>query len=203
MGFSDTFGSIVGGATAVLGAPVAALAPILGGGGLGLPTGTPEGSPLGSLGDPGTPGTSASGEAIPTQPAGAIVPGALGLVQNLIGGITSGIPIVGPLADSLMTSVFGNAKPVQGQGRVRYTTVVLGVYENGFITEQRFAGKPYLMNKDVVTMKRTLKLSQNLAKRVPRKTVKESPVSKLKTAAVEQALRITQRDDCPPPSCCR
>ena len=198
-----SFGDFVGGAESVLGlftSPITAVTGSLGGvtssplGGLGGATGD---SPLGMLGGsgaagaPGEDATSASGEGIPNQQVGqGLIPGISNLVGSL-GGVVSGVPVVGPIANSLMEAIFGrgNTMPNMPVGKARYVTVVLGVYDNGFIREERFPGKPYLMNKDIVAAKKVFKQSSKLQKRMPRKTVKESSVTKLKNAAVDESLR--------------
>lgn len=87
------------------------------------------------------------------------------------------------------------------QGRIaaevaRKVTRVMSLDASGtIIATQNFEGTPFLMNKDVIAAKRVFRLSQKLARKLPKRTVKQSAVSQLKDAAVDQAMRVIT---CPP-----
>lgn len=88
----------------------------------------------------------------------------------------------------------------RGNGRTANRTLVqtLDLASGRIIRTRVLPGTPFLMNADVQAAKRVFKLSSKLHGKMPRRTVKESEVTKLKNAAVQQAIANVS---CPPPPC--
>jgi len=83
-------------------------------------------------------------------------------------------------------------------------TVVQTIAPNGTIVRSELLmGRPFLMDKDIVTAKRVFRQSRKLAGKIPRKTVKQSQSAQLKEAVVQQALQNLISGPCPPPPCPR
>jgi len=59
----------------------------------------------------------------------------------------------------------------------------------GRITTVIKAGSPHLMNSDVKVMRRVIKQTAALEKRIPRRTVKESEMTKLKNQVIRNAFQ--------------
>jgi len=114
-------------------------------------------------------------------------PGAL--VQTLTGGLLGGNGLAGGAVD---TTGFGG-----GNGRTATRTVVETMdLASGNITRRKvMPGSPFLMNADVKAAKKVFRQSAALAKRIPRRTVKESATTQLKNAAIDSAIRNANQGD--------
>lgn len=125
------------------------------------------------------------------------------LVAPTLSPVTQALAQAGQAAQVVSTS----AQIMTGGGRqfargrvpaevARKVTRVMSLDASGtIIATQNFEGTPFLMNKDVIAAKRVFRLSQKLARKLPKRTVKQSAVSQLKDAAVDQAMRVIA---CPP-----
>lgn len=102
-------------------------------------------------------------------------------------------------ADVIRTGMAGgNWSGGNGQFATRTTVERLEIATGRVSLIRQMPGSPHLMNSDIQAMKRTLKAVSQLSKRVPRKTIRESEVTKLKNAAVQQALANMAAPSCPP-----
>ena len=67
------------------------------------------------------------------------------------------------------------------------------------IREKVFAGAPFLMKKDLVIAKRVFKLASKLHGKLPRRTMKQSEMSKLNEAILDKAKsNLLTGPTCPP-----
>jgi len=84
-------------------------------------------------------------------------------------------------------------------------TIVQTIAPNGqIVASEMLAGRPFLMQKDIVTAKRVFKQSRKLASKIPKKTVRESPTTQLKDRVIQQAMQnLLCAPACPPPACPR
>jgi len=105
-----------------------------------------------------------------------------------------------PVRD-LSTFRGGNWSGGNGQFATRTTVERLEIANGQVTITSQSPGSPHLMNSDIQAAKKVFRNVAKLNRRLPRKTVKESPVSKLKDAAVEAAIRRANTDDCCPPKC--
>lgn len=133
---------------------------------------------------------------------------ALREVQNIIN-ISGNGNGNGGASDALFTTTI-TEKPIGepgllqgfsgGNGKTANRTLVqtLDLASGRIVRTRVLPGTPFLMNADVSAAKRVFKLSSKLHGKMPRRTVKESEVTKLKNAAVQQAM---QTISCPPPPC--
>lgn len=130
--------------------------------------------------------------------------------QNLIGFAGNGNGNGGGgLSDELFTTTI-TEKPIgepgllqgfsRGNGKTANRTLVqtLDLTTNRIVRTTVHPGTPYMMNSDIQAAKKVFRQSRQLHARMPRRTVKESQVTKLKDAAIEQAMRNVT---CPPPPC--
>lgn len=111
------------------------------------------------------------------------------LVQTLTGGLLGGVGAANGAVDA---TGFGG-----GNGRTATRTVVetMDLASGTIIRRRMLPGSPFLMNSDVKAAKRVFKKSADLAKRIPRKTIRQSPTQELKDAAIEAAIRKANQSD--------
>lgn len=89
-----------------------------------------------------------------------------------------------------------------GQFATRTTVERLNVTTGEISIVSVRPGSPHLMNSDVQAAKKLFRQVAALNKRMPRKTTKQSKMSKLTEAAVDAATRNVQGGDCcPTPKC--
>ncbi len=136
--------------------------------------------------------TSASAKtvSIPVQNA----PGLLSQIGSAIGGTAASLigGAVGPTAAAAVVGAPG-ACPT-GKNRVR--TIIQVIKPDGTVCSQKIeAGRPFLMNRDIVTAKRVFRTVAKVAGRLPKRTVKQSRASMLSEAAVNKALRDVNNDN--------
>ncbi len=128
-------------------------------------------------------GTGAS----PLSPAG-LIGSVLDAPTDLLSGLTGGLlgGAAATAAASVDTTGFGG-----GNGSVATRTVVETMdLKTGAIVRRRvLPGSPFLMNSEIKAAKKVFRQSAALAKRIPRKTVKESATTQLKEAAIQAAIR--------------
>lgn len=134
-----------------------------------------------------------------------------GLASGLVRGVTSplGLGIAGGAAGSaganwlaggdqqagiptsptdLLGSLLGGGD-VAPVGRPSLYTYVVAEYDNGAkIVRSRERGTPRVMSRDVQRMKKTVNTMRKIDERLPRKTVRESPMKQLQTALVQGAI---------------
>jgi len=149
--------------------------------------------------DPATAGAVASGG------------GLLSLVQNVTGldltsaiapvtSLVSNIPVVGGLVAPILGSVLGTGGAVNttgfsgGNGRFATRTIVetMDTTSGKIVKRKTLPGSPYLMNTEVAGLRKVVKKSNNLQKRIPRRTVKQSTTSKLTEAVQMKAIQNVQ-----------
>jgi len=83
-----------------------------------------------------------------------------------------------------------------GNGRFSKRTIIQTLDQTtGMIRSEIKSGAPHMMNSDIRAAKKVFRMSAKLHAKMPRRTVKESETTKLKNAAVQQAL---QNVSCPP-----
>jgi len=155
--------------------------------------------------------------------AGPIVAGAVGSVTGsagpegevgILGGEGSIIDQISGVARSVI-DIPASVLNLKGSGAVditgfsggngrhatRTTVETLDVVTGQIVKIKRMPGSPHLMNNDISAAKKVFRATAKLHARMPRRTVKESEVEKLKKAAVQKAIRITQGDSCLPAKC--
>jgi len=131
--------------------------------------------------------------AAPASPAGILggllqAPG--DVVQGLTGGLLGGVLGGGP--GPVDTTGFAG-----GNGKTATRTVVetMDLASGTIIRRKIMPGSPFLMNVDVKAAKKVFRQSAALAKRIPRKTVRQSATSQLKEAAIDSAIRNANSPD--------
>lgn len=153
---------------------------------------------------------------------GDVVTGALGTsVEGIEGLVTD--PLTGfPIALPGITGRFSTSTPARsvvggfvpptavdmtgfsgGNGRfaTRTTVETLDTQTGQIVKIKRMPGSPHMMNADIRAAKKVFRQTARLAKRMPRKTVKESKRTQLADAAIDKAIRGVQAEDCPPRKC--
>jgi len=182
MGFFDTLLTAVGGGVAgfLTGGPVGAAVGAAG----GLLSGGDEPSKIAQT-RPALSNTSLTG-------ASATPPG--GIINTLSGIATQQIPGAQALL-GLETAVTAReqiaaAGAVAGMaGKNRVITTITTINPAGQIVKQKQEpGRPFLMNKDIVTAKRVFRTITKASGRLPRKTVKEGKTKQLTDAVMDKAL---------------
>lgn len=123
-----------------------------------------------------------------------------------VAGLASGVPLVGDLVNAAtdLIGIPGGGGPVDltgwsgGNGTVvtRTTVETMDVASGQIVRIKRMPGTPYLMNNEVTAAKRVIKKNAALTKRVPRKTVRESPTTQLKNSLVARALQNVNGGGC-------
>lgn len=99
---------------------------------------------------------------------------------------------VGPAATTAVLA--GGAACPTTKNRVR--TIIQTIAPNGTVIKQRIErGRPFLMNRDIVTAKRVFRTVAKVSGRLPKKTVKQSRSSMLTDAALDRAFRDVQGDN--------
>jgi len=74
-------------------------------------------------------------------------------------------------------------------GKNRIVTTITTMNAAGQIIRQKnLSGRPFLMNKDIVTAKRVFRTIQKASGRLPRRTVKEGKTKQLTDAVMDKAL---------------
>lgn len=135
----------------------------------------------------------------------------LGAAATVVGA-ASALPVVGDVlgaALSPVTDLLGvtGGGPIDltgwsggnGQTVTRTTIETMDVNTGKIIRIKRHPGTPYLMNNDVAAAKKVIRRSGQLNKRLPRKTVRESPATQLSKAAIAAAIRQANKDG----ECCK
>ena len=117
--------------------------------------------------------------------------GFLGL-GGLLGGGAQEVPMGRPALPGALAGERGQFGG--GNGRFANITVVrtLDRVTGEIFTRSVKQGMPHIMNSDVAVCRRVIRQSTKLAKRIPRKTVKESKTKQLTDAAVDAAMRNVQ-----------
>lgn len=174
----------------------------LGGAAVGFLTGGPAGAVAGGVagfaaGDTDTPAqpTASTALTVPSAATTALKPTATVAPP---GGITVGkvlqtlalgpVPLLAAVATGVLDPPSAAVAARMG-GKNRVVTTVSTVNPAGQIIKQvNLAGRPFLMNKDLVIAKRVFRTIQKASTRLPRKTVKESPTKQLTAAVTEKAL---------------
>jgi len=181
MGFLDNLVSGLGGAVA------------------GFLTGGPAGAIAGGVGgllagDTDTPTTAVATRPSPTSltTASTTAPAAGGgTVGKLLQGLVLGpIPLLGAVATGVLdppAAAAGMAGCPTGKNRV-ITTVTTVDAAGRIVKQKQLAGRPFLMNKDIVTAKRVFRTIQKASGRLPRRTVKEGKTKQLTDAVMDKAL---------------
>jgi len=146
--------------------------------------------------------------------------GLLSLVQSVTGldltaaiapvtSLVSGIPVVGPIVAPILGGILGTGGAVNttgfsgGNGRFATRTIVetMDTTSGKIVKRKTLPGSPYLMNSEVAGLRKVVKKSNNLQKRIPRRTVKQSTTSKLTEAVQMKAIQNVQLphhgDHCP------
>ncbi len=131
----------------------------------------------------------------------------LGTVLEMVG-LQTGIG-QGPGGLAGMAGAVRPAAPIdltgfsRGNGRTANRTVVetLDLVTNRIIRRRILPGTPHMMNSDIRAAKKVFRQSAKLHAKLPRRTTKESETTKLKNAAVQQAIaHVTCPPQCPPRS---
>lgn len=202
MGFSDTFDQVVGGLNAVvgvgtgaIGAATGGLGGIFGGGGAAPAQGGSLQGPAAGAGGGGLQETGFISPAIRRLlgigGGGAAGGGAAGggggaILKDILGGVGGGI------FGGLLTGLFGGSGVPMGKPALY--TVVLAVYPDGTVEErERMRGKPYLMTRDVQVARKVAKRSASIRKRMPKQTVRESPMKQLQNTLMQNAIANATR----------
>jgi len=164
---------------------------------IGFATGGPAGAIAGGIGGliaPDAPEPSKIASTTPsstslTLPSRAAVqaaaPGGIGTALSSIalGGLPQAI-----LGASAVLSPAAAAAAVTGGKNVVVTTVTTFNAAGQAIKQKQLAGRPFLMNKDIVTAKRVFRTIQKASGRLPRRTVKEGKQKQLTDAVMDKAL---------------
>jgi len=121
-----------------------------------------------------------------------------GGILSTLGGVVSGgaaQAAAAALAPAATAAVLTGA-PGCPTGKNRVMTVVQVLKPDGTLCSQKvIAGRPFLMNSDIVTAKRVFRTIGKLSGRMPKRTVKQSKASMLTEAALDKALRDTIGDN--------
>lgn len=129
-----------------------------------------------------------------TGPRGAEGMTTIRLVGEGTGNVSS---LVRPVQD-LSTFMGGHWSGGNGMFATRTRVERLEIATGRITITSLVPGSPHLMNSDITAAKKVFRRSAALQKRMPRRTVKESDVTKLKNAAVAAA---TANVSCPPQVC--
>jgi len=187
----DIVGGLIGGGLGFLtGGPVGAVAGIAVGSGLVDLPGQPAGQTALPLSNTSITAASKQTVSIPVQNA----PGILSQIGSAIGGGVASIvgQAVAPTATAAVLA--GGAACPTTKNRVQ--TIIQTIAPNGKVIKQRIErGRPFLMNRDIVTAKRVFRTVAKVSGRLPRKTVKQSKASMLTDAALDKAFRDVQGDN--------
>jgi len=135
----------------------------------------------------------------PVAAVGTLIADPIGTVTGAVGGVTTaalGLAGIGDIAQTAQangvvdTTGFGG-----GNGRTATRTIVQTMdLATGQITRVKtMPGSPRLMNSDVAAARKVIKSVGKLHNQMPRRTVKDSPATKLKDAAIAAALAKTQQ----------
>lgn len=131
--------------------------------------------------------------------------------QILAGDAQDGV--AGGVLDFFGGGLFGGAggangagRPPQGfnggNGRFSTRTIVqtMDLTTGKIVNEKMMPGSPHIMNSDITAARRVIRQSAKLARRIPRKTVRESKTKQLTDAAIDKAMRdVNTTDVCCPP----
>jgi len=127
------------------------------------------------------------------------LPGTLALTAGAaaLGSGLAGTRVEGPGGTTIFGTEFGQGGRGNGQF-VRQTTVQTFDLSTGAVVRQQvFDGAPFLMNNEVRRLRTVARKLGRANAKLPRRTVKQSPLSELKDAAVSAAL-TNVRKGCPP-----
>jgi len=172
----------------------------LGGAAVGFLTGGPAGAVAGGVGGffGGDTDTPAATTAVATRPPASITgitpvgaPAAAGdntlakiLQQATLGGLPAAVVGLTGILDPPAV-----AAAAVGMGKNRVITQVQTFNAAGQLIKQKtLLGRPFLMNRDIVTAKRVFRTIQKASGRLPRRTVKEGKTKQLTDAVMDKAL---------------
>lgn len=175
----------------------AVTSPLTGGGG-GLPG---VGSLLSAVG----------GVASAVPIAGPAIAGVVGGIESAVGAATDPLGLVSALTGAVVPGAGANGVVDTsgfsgGNGRfgTRTTVETMDLQTGQIVRTRSMAGQPFMMKKDVAIMRRVIKQTGALNKRIPRKTRAQSKTEQLKDASLDQAIaniRSGQPVCLPPPKC--
>lgn len=171
----------------------------LGGAAVGFATGGPAGAIAGGIGgllaedeDPSTavatmkPSNTSITRATTAPDTRLTTPST---ASKLLSGLVLGPLPLGALALSERAEAAAGLAAIPGGGKNRVITTVSTINPAGQIIKQKqLAGRPFLMNKDIVTAKRVFRTIQKASGRLPRRTVKEGKTKQLTDAVMDKAL---------------
>lgn len=185
MGFLDNILSAVGGAVGgfLTGGPAGAIAGGIGGliaGDTDTPAPTPTAAT--TLARPSMATTALAPTPTAAAPGGTTVGKVL--QQFALGGLPAFIAGTTGILDAPKV----DAKTVIGGKNFVVTQVNTFNAAGQLIKQKNLAGRPFLMNKDLVVAKRVFRTIQKASTKLPRKTVRESPSKQLTDAVTEKAL---------------
>lgn len=89
-----------------------------------------------------------------------------------------------------------------GNGRFSKRTIVetIDLTTGKIVMRKTMPGAPHIMNSDITAARRVIRQSAKLARKIPRKTVRESKTKQLTDAAIDKALRDVNSGGGPCPS---
>jgi len=86
-----------------------------------------------------------------------------------------------------------------GNGRLRTVTTVITFDDEGTVVRRRvLKGSPHLMNRDLVTAKRVLRVAGKLGRKFSRKVREPSQTKMLLSVIQQKAIEKALTPDCPP-----
>jgi len=148
--------------------------------------------------DPASAGGIASGGGILSL-AGSLAGVDLTSIVAPVTSLVSQVPVIGPAVAGLVGGVLGGGTVNTtgfsgGNGRFATRTVVqtMDTLTGKIVKSKTMPGSPYLMNSEVAGLRKVVKKSANLSKRIPRKTVKQSLSSQLTEAVKMKAMQNVQ-----------
>jgi len=134
----------------------------------------------------------------PVAAVGTLVADPIGTVTGAVGGVTTaalGLAGIGDIAATAQNGVIDTTGFGGGNGRTATRTIVqtMDLATGAIIRTKTMPGSPRLMNSDVAAARKVIKSVGKLHNQMPRRTVKDSPATKLKDAAIAAALAKTQQ----------
>ncbi len=140
-------------------------------------------------------------EAAATAAVGGTPTGAVGTGNGLLIGRKG--PLQPTVADLTQAGLIPPAAPARiaapgGMKNVVTTTIMTTAPDGTVLKTVTKKGRPFLMKSDIVAAKRVFKLSSKLHSKLPKRTLKQSEMSKLNEAALEETRRRLTGPSCPP-----
>lgn len=142
----------------------------------------------------------------PLALAGTIAADPIGAVLGTTAGLAGaalGLAGLSPAANGNGNGPVDTTGFAGGNGRTATRTIVqtMDLATGQIIRQKTMPGSPRLMNSDVAAARKVIKSVGKLHNQMPRRTVKEGEVTKLKNAAVQAATQRVHQVCAPKPDC--